>query len=118
MQLQSDIFGVPVQVPNVEELSGLGAAYLAGIAMGIYDASNVFQHVKSDRYTPSMSTQIRAKKISGWRNAINMLLSNSNTPLVEESLQSNDRRSDDYDQLQALLARGAFRSEVKIAQRA
>ena len=37
MQFQSDIAHVTVQVPSSEELSGIGVAYAAGIAAGIYN---------------------------------------------------------------------------------
>ena len=34
MQFQADILGIPVDVPEAEELSGIGAAYMAGIRLG------------------------------------------------------------------------------------
>lgn len=39
MQFQSDLLGVAVRVPEAEELSGIGAAYAAGLAVGLYDES-------------------------------------------------------------------------------
>ena len=39
MQFQSDLLNIPVRIPEAEELSGIGAAYAAGLAAGLYDES-------------------------------------------------------------------------------
>ena len=44
MQFQSDMAQLTVQVPNLQELSGMGAAYAAGIAAGLYDPEGVYSH--------------------------------------------------------------------------
>lgn len=46
MQFQSDILGTPVRVPETEELSGMGAAYAAGLAVGFYQ-KDIFDKIDS-----------------------------------------------------------------------
>lgn len=69
MQFQSDILGNTVLVPEAEELSGIGAAYAAGIAMEIYDM-DIFANMKRTAWNPEMSEEIRDKKYSGWTEAV------------------------------------------------
>lgn len=54
MQFQSDILDIPVQVPDAEELSAMGPAYAAGIAMGIYEQTALFESLNRTRFTPEM----------------------------------------------------------------
>lgn len=42
MQFQADILGILVEVPEDEELSGIGVAYMAGISLGFFDSSKLF----------------------------------------------------------------------------
>lgn len=42
MQFQADMADVTVLVPDIEELSGMGPAYVAGIALGLYDPVSIF----------------------------------------------------------------------------
>lgn len=53
MQFQSDILDLPVLVSNEQELSGMGVAYAAGIAAGVYDA-DVFERSGRRVYLPQM----------------------------------------------------------------
>ena len=73
MQFQSDILNCTVQVPDAEELSGIGAAYAAGLGAGIYD-EDVFNSMKYTPFSPKMDEETRQKKYSGWRDAVAMLL--------------------------------------------
>ncbi len=77
MQLQSDISGVTVQIPSLQELSGMGAAYAAGIAIGLYDANGIYDHVKRREYTPQMDAKKRERLYSGWKQAVKQTLSGS-----------------------------------------
>jgi glycerol kinase len=70
MQFQSDMAQIPVQVPSEEELSGIGAAYTAGIAEGIYRLDAVFDGMKRRTFVPAMNDQDRAKKYNGWKEAV------------------------------------------------
>lgn len=70
MQFQSDIAGIPVQVPSAEELSGIGAAYAAGIAQGIYQKEELFKRMNRTKFSPGMEQETREKKYSGWKKAV------------------------------------------------
>lgn len=69
MQFQSNLLHIPVCVPDAEELSGIGAAYAAGLSVSLYD-DKVFQNLKRVTYTPDMTKEMRQKKYTGWRNAV------------------------------------------------
>lgn len=69
MQFQSDLLGIPVRVPDSEELSGIGAAYAAGLAVGLYDEA-VFNVLKRHSYAPDMAEDVRGEKCAGWRDAV------------------------------------------------
>lgn len=74
MQFQSDILNLPVLVPAQEELSGIGAAYATGIALGLYNKEEVFSRMGRTRFEPAMGGEVRAKKLSGWKTAVQMVL--------------------------------------------
>ena len=74
MQFQSDILNIPVRVPDAEELSGIGAAYAAGIAMGIYDQKSLFENVNRTEYKARIDETKRERKISGWKLAVEKAL--------------------------------------------
>lgn len=74
MQFQSDIADVTVQVPLAEELSGIGAAYAAGIAAGLYCRDEVFAKMSRTRFEPEMDGQTRREKYRGWKNAVAQVL--------------------------------------------
>ena len=68
MQFQSDILGVPVEVPAVAETTALGAAYLAGLATGFW-SSRAEINAKwrlARRYTPEMGEAERARLYRRW----------------------------------------------------
>lgn len=73
MQFQSDILGRNVAVSGTEELSGTGAGYMAGLALGIWDES-VFENIERTCYTPVMSSAARARKVKGWKRSVTGLL--------------------------------------------
>lgn len=74
MQFQSDIAHVTVQVPSSEELSGIGAAYAAGIAVGIYNKEEVLNKMTRTRFTPQMQSDECVQKYTGWKNAVEQVL--------------------------------------------
>ena len=69
MQFQSDLLNIPVHVPDAEELSGIGAAYAAGLSVSLYE-DKVFQNIERISYTPDMTKDTRQKMYMGWRNAV------------------------------------------------
>jgi glycerol kinase len=72
MQFQSDILGVPVVRPAVLETTALGAALLAGLAVGLYAGKEeVACLVKPDlTFTPVMGEEERATAMRGWKRAV------------------------------------------------
>lgn len=74
MQFQSDLAQIPIQVSLAEELSGIGAAYAAGIAVGEYDPNRVFGNIERRQYLPDMKEEERNKKYSGWKAAVHRVL--------------------------------------------
>jgi len=72
MQFQADILGVPVQVPAVTETTALGAAYLAGLATGLWaDTGEISRRWRPARtYEPAMSADQRETLYSGWKRAV------------------------------------------------
>ena len=72
MQFQADILGVPVQRPVVAETTALGAAYLAGLAVGFWrDQAELAGHWALDReFSPAMPAAQRDRLYAGWKKAI------------------------------------------------
>ena len=75
MQFQSDILQSGVLVPREQELSGIGAAWAAGIGAGVFDAGDVFSGMEYTEFTPKMGKDERAEKYRGWQEAVRMVLS-------------------------------------------
>ncbi|MDO4487718.1 MAG: glycerol kinase [Eubacteriales bacterium] len=73
MQFQSDILGSSVQVPDAEELSGLGAGYMAGIHCGLYNES-VLSRLNSVRYNAQMFADRKDSLIAGWLDAVKSVI--------------------------------------------
>ncbi|MDO4285450.1 MAG: glycerol kinase GlpK [Eubacteriales bacterium] len=74
MQMQSDILQIPVMVPQAEELSGMGAAYAAGLAMGFFDPETLFAGTRRERYAPQMESAAQQRKYAGWKEAVRRTL--------------------------------------------
>jgi glycerol kinase len=72
MQFQADILGVPVQRPKVAETTALGAAYLAGLAVGFWsNEQELAEHWAVDRtFEPRMSKDQRDSLYAGWKRAV------------------------------------------------
>lgn len=72
MQFQADILGVPVLRPVVTETTALGAAYLAGLAVGFWqDQQEIARNWAVDRvFEPAMSTERREELYAGWKKAV------------------------------------------------
>jgi glycerol kinase len=72
MQFQSDMLGIPVEVPEVTETTALGAAYLAGLAVGFWDSQPELsaQWRLGARYEPQMSRDEADKLYAGWQRAM------------------------------------------------
>ncbi|MFL0200757.1 glycerol kinase GlpK [Exiguobacterium indicum] len=72
MQFQSDILGVPVDRPEINETTALGAAYLAGLAVGYWkDKAEIKKQWKLDhQFKPEMKEDDREQRYAGWQKAV------------------------------------------------
>ena len=72
MQLQADLAGVPVVRPQVTETTALGAAYLAGLATGVWSGGDEIaaQWAVDHRFEPSLPEPQRLARIARWREAV------------------------------------------------
>ena len=72
MQFQADILGVPVEVPVVTETTSLGAAYLAGLAVGFWKSKSELDKKwkVARRYEPQMSVSERSRLYERWLEAV------------------------------------------------
>jgi glycerol kinase len=72
MQYQSDILGIPVERPRSADTTALGAAYLAGLAVGFWkDVDEIAATWTLDkRYEPQMGEQERTRVVAGWERAV------------------------------------------------
>ena len=83
MQFQADVLGAPVVVPEIAETTALGAAYLAGIATGVWDAEEVeAMWREAARYEPRMGEDERES-----------LLADGAEPWSARGLGASDRRN-------------------------
>jgi glycerol kinase len=71
MQFQADVLGVPVVVPEISETTALGAAYLAGVATGLWDEAGTREMWReAKRYEPRMSDDERESLLHQWGRAV------------------------------------------------
>jgi glycerol kinase len=72
MQLQADLLGVPVVRPKVAETTALGAAYLAGLAVGFWKSqTDIARQWQIDKdFTPAMKPPVRKRIAGGWERAL------------------------------------------------
>jgi glycerol kinase len=71
MQFQADVLGVPVSVPEIPETTALGAAYLAGIATGLWTEGQVREMWREEaRYEPRMGADERVSLLVDWHRAV------------------------------------------------
>lgn len=72
MQMQADIMGTPVQRPVCVESTALGAAYLAGLAVGYWSGeADVLRNRAIDRvFYPSITQEERQNRLKGWAKAV------------------------------------------------
>ena len=76
MQFQADMLGVPVQRPRATETTALGAAFLAGLAVGFWkDRADIQAAWKLERtFQPDMAATLRETRYAGWRRAVQRAL--------------------------------------------
>ncbi len=76
MQFQADILNIEVQRPLIIETTALGAAFLAGLATGVWkDTSELESLRKTDRiFSPNISVDVREQLRSGWKDAVRRVM--------------------------------------------
>jgi glycerol kinase len=76
MQRLADLLDAPVDRPMIQETTALGAAYLAGLAAGVYPEPSKFADNwrLERRFKPAMSVATRERKLKGWARAVKGLL--------------------------------------------
>jgi glycerol kinase len=71
MQFQADVLGVPVILPEIAETTALGAAYLAGVGMGMWTVDQVrSQWREKRRFEPAIDADRRDKLLHEWSRAV------------------------------------------------
>jgi glycerol kinase len=72
MEFQSDILNVPVERPTINETTALGAAYLAGLAVGYWNSREEIaeQWAIDKSFSPSMAEEVRTDLYGGWKKAV------------------------------------------------
>ena len=77
MQRLADITGITVDRPRIRETTALGAAYLAGLAVGFFPEPDRFMDrwQLERRFVPQMDAGVRERKLAGWSSAVRRLLS-------------------------------------------
>lgn len=77
MQFQSDILGIEVNRPVINETTALGAAFLAGLAVGFWKSESELENCRQidTIFKPNAKPEEREKLIARWREAVNRVLS-------------------------------------------
>lgn len=74
MILQADLLGCPVVRPADIETTALGAAYAAGLAVGVWTEDEIFssgEKMKKDTiFKPAIDEEVRKKKVDSWCKAV------------------------------------------------
>ena len=72
MQFQADVLGIPVEVAAIRETTALGAAFLAGLGVGLWKSPDELRErrVVAARYEPAMSIDERDARYAGWLRAV------------------------------------------------
>lgn len=72
MQFQADVLGIPVIRPAVIETTALGAAYAAGLAVGVWKDVDELRSMWSEdeRWEPQIDDAEREKRLARWRKAV------------------------------------------------
>jgi glycerol kinase len=74
MQFQSDLLGIPVDRPKNVETTALGAAYLAGLAAGVWSGTDELNRIRASEriFTPTMEPETRQELYSKWKKAVSL----------------------------------------------
>lgn len=74
MKRQSDMAQTAVLVPDAEEMSGIGVAYLAGITLGVFTKEEAFANLHYKEYQPQLEREKRELWYAGWKDAVSRVM--------------------------------------------
>lgn len=82
MQFQADQIDAPVVIPKVQETTAMGAAFAAGLAVGVWKDRAALRDMweEAASFVPSMTPEVRQKNWAGWQKAITRSLNWVDTP--------------------------------------
>lgn len=74
MQFQSDLLRLPVNRPETVESTAMGAAYLAGLAAGVWSSTDQLESIRRTQrvFTPQMAIQDRNRTLDNWHTAVDL----------------------------------------------
>ena len=72
MKILANLTGVEINIPDVQESTAKGVAWLAGMKIGLYNQLETFERewVLKEKFSPNLSSDERDKKYEGWKKAI------------------------------------------------
>ncbi|GEO59014.1 FGGY-family carbohydrate kinase [Companilactobacillus bobalius] len=73
MQFQCDLLQSVLKIPNVEELSVLGAVFLAGLQLDLYDENVLQEAIEYRCFEPKMAVNECNEKVQGWKKAVSLI---------------------------------------------
>jgi glycerol kinase len=85
MQIQADLLGRPVLASTTPEMSALGAAHMAGAAIGLWDLATLARPTRE--FLPALGDDERERRRSAWRDAVARARGHAVHPALEESLR-------------------------------
>ncbi len=86
LQFQADVLGVPVERPDMVETTALGAAALAGLALGVWREPGAFLAGRRfTRFTPGMDLSERRRRVGEWERAVRAALAWARAPISPSS---------------------------------
>jgi len=76
MQLQANLLGLPIERSAIAEITALGAAFLAGLAVGVWDDLDELKKLRrvDRRFRPAMAANARSEMRRGWKRAVQRAL--------------------------------------------
>lgn len=95
MQFQSDMIDAPVIVPQVQETTAMGAAFAAGLAVGIWNDINEIKTLWNQEklFVPKMAEEVRVHNWEGWKKAIKRSLDWVETEEEDEFVDAREDNS-------------------------
>ena len=72
MKILANLTGVEINIPDIQESTAKGVAWLAGMKIGLYNQLEAFEEewTLKDKFSPKLSPDERDKKYEGWKKAV------------------------------------------------